>query len=204
MAQMSGAFLKSFAFGLLVAASIGPIAILVIATAASRGLWPGIGAALGAALADFVYALAAFWAGAVMLPLLDAQAQAIRIGSSLVLIGFALAMVRASLVPGATKPAASPALGALLPTFLLTLVNPLTFVVFAGFVPQLPVAGEPSLAAFFAFGLFLGSLVVQLALAASGRLLGAVLPGRGWRRSIGLLGAAGIMAFGFAGLWSSR
>ncbi|HZC77546.1 MAG TPA: LysE family transporter [Ktedonobacterales bacterium] len=192
------------AFGLLVAASIGPIAILILTTAASRGLWPGVFAALGAALADFVYALLAFSAGAWALPLVEAQARAIRIGSSLLLIGFALAMFRQSLRTGSAQPATPRAAsGTLLPTFMLTLLNPATFVIFAGFVPQLPVAGAPALALWLAFGLFLGSLIVQLALALSGRLLGATLPARGWQRSIGVTGAAGILAFGIAGLWST-
>ncbi len=82
------AFLKSVAFGLFIAASIGPIALLVIGTAAARGLRPGLLAALGAALADLAYALLSFSAGALILPLLEAQATAIRVGSALVLIGF--------------------------------------------------------------------------------------------------------------------
>ena len=201
---MNGAFLKALAFGLVVAASIGPIAILIIATAASRGLGPGIFAALGAALADFAFALLAFSAAAWALPLLETQVRAMRVGSSLVLIGFAIAMIRRSLMAGAmTTPAPAGATGTLLPTFLLTAVNPMTFVIFAGFVPQLPVAGAPALAVWLAFGLFLGSLLVQLALAVSGWLLGATLPGRGWQRSIGFAGAAGILAFGIAGLWST-
>ena len=201
---MNGAFFKSIVFGLLVAGSIGPIAILIISTAASRGIWHGIFAALGAALADLAYALLAFWVGAWALPLLEAQAHWIHIGSALVLIGFAIAMFRSAVRPGATSPAvAQAALGTLLPTFLLTFVNPMTFAIFVGFVPQLPVAGAPALATWLAFGLFLGSLGVQVAFAAAGRLLGAALPGRGWQRSISLLGAAGILAFGLAGLWSS-
>lgn len=202
---MNSAFLKCLAFGLLVATSIGPIAVLIIATAAARGLRPGIFAALGAALADFAYALLAFSAGALALPFLEAQARAIRIGSSLVLVGFATATIRRSLTAGAATAAArAGARGTLLATFLLTLVNPMTFVIFAGFAPQLPLAGAPALSAWLAFALFLGSLLVQIALAASGWLLGAALPGRGWQRSINLAGAAGILAFGLAGLWSSR
>jgi len=200
---MCGAFWKALTFGVLVAASIGPIALLIIATAVSRGLWPGLFAALGAALADFAYALLAFWAAALALPLLEAQARTIRIGSALVLIGFALAMIRDSLRPGARLAATSRAFGPLLSTFLLTLVNPMTLVIFAGFVPQLPVAGAPAAAARLACGLFLGSLFVQIALVLAGSLLGTALPGRGWQRSIGLVGAAGILVFGLAGLWSS-
>ena len=201
---MNGAFLKSVAFGLAVAASIGPIALLILGTAATRGLAAGCFAALGAALADFTFALLAFSAGAWALPLLAAHAQAVRIVAACVLIGFAFAMiVREIRAGGATEAAASRPSGALLSTFLLTLVNPMTIVIFAGFVPQLPLAGSLPTAAWLAAGLFAGSLAVQLALAISGRLLGAALPGRGWRRSINLAGGAGIFAFGVAGLLSS-
>lgn len=202
---MSGAVFKSVLFGVLVAASIGPIAILIFTTTASRGLWHGIFAALGAALADLAYALLAFWAGAWALPLLEAQARWIHIASALVLIGFAIVMFRSAAGPGTASPAMPrAAMGTLLPTFLLTFVNPMTLAIFAGFVPQLPVAGAPAIAAWFAFCLFLGSLGVQVALAVSGWLLKSALPGRGWQRSISLLGAAGILAFGLAGLWASR
>ena len=202
---MSGAFLKSVAFGLAVAASIGPIALLIISTAATGGLRRGCWAALGAALADFAYALLAFSTGAWILPLLAAEARAIRIGAATVLIGFAIAMLVRELRPGATHPGAagSPARG-LLSTFVLTLMNPMTVVMFAGFVPQLPLAGSLATAAWLATSLFAGSLAIQLAFAVSGRLLGAALPGRGWRRSINLAGAAGILVFGVAGLFSSR
>lgn len=201
---MSGAFLKTLAFGVVVAASIGPIAMLIIGTAAGRGLRLGCFAALGAALADFAYALLAFSAGALILPQLVAQTRAIRIGSALVLIVLAIAMIRRDLAAGVAKAAVSrPAAGALLPTFLLTLVNPMTILIFAGFVPQLPLAGSLATAAMLAFGLFLGSLVIQLALAISGWLLGAALPGRGWRRSINLAAAIGVLAFGLTGLFSS-
>jgi threonine/homoserine/homoserine lactone efflux protein len=201
---MSGAFLKSLTFGVFIAASIGPIALLIIGTAAGRGLRLGSFAALGAALADLAYALLAFSAGALILPLLGAEAQAIRIGSALVLIVFAIAMIRRDFAAGDTKPAAPRhAAGALLPTFLLTLVNPMTLVIFAGFVPQLPLAGSFATAAMLAFGLFLGSLLIQFALAISGWLLGAALPGRSWRRSINLAGATGVLAFGLVGLFSS-
>ena len=91
---MSGAFLKSLTFGVFIAASIGPIALLIIGTAACRGLRLGSFAALGAALADLAHALLAFSAGALILPLLEAGAKAIRNGSALVLIVFAIAMIR--------------------------------------------------------------------------------------------------------------
>lgn len=201
---MSGAFQKSVAFGLAVAASIGPIALLILSTAAARGLRSGSVAALGAALADFAYALLAFSAGALILPLLAAEATAIRIGAAIVLIGFAVRMLIRDLSAGTSVSAAAGGrAGGLLPTFLLTLANPMTIVISAGFVPQLPVAGSLATAAWLATGLFAGSLAIQLALAVSGWLLGAALPDRRWRRSINLAGAAGILVFGVAGLFPS-
>jgi len=202
---MGGGFLKTLTFGIFIAASIGPIALLIIGTAANRGLWPGCLAGLGAALADLVYAFLAFAAGALLLPLLEPWKLAIHIGSALVLIVLASAMIRRDFAAAAEAPGAPPQpVGSLLPTFLLTLVNPMTLVMFAGFTPQLPLAGSLVMAGWLAFGLFCGSLLAQLALAVAGSLLGVVLPGRGWRRAINLAGAAGILAFGLAGLLSLR
>lgn len=200
---MGSAFLKSLAFGIFIAASIGPIALLIIGTAANRGLWPGSLAGLGAALADLVYAFLAFSAGALLLPMLATWTVAIRAGSALVLIVLAVAMIRREFAVAALAPGVPPRpAGSLLTTFLLTLVNPLTLVMFAGFTPQLPLAGSLTTAAWLALGLFCGSLLTQLALAIAGSLLGVVLPGRRWRRAINLAGAAGILAFGLAGLLS--
>ena len=202
---MDGAFLKSVAFGFAIAASIGPIALLIISHAASRGLLPGCLAGLGAALADLAYAGLAFSAGALLLPLLQPWTPVIRTASALVLIVLAIVLVRRGLADTDNGPAAPwhPA-GSLLPTFLLTLVNPMTLVMFAGFAPQLPLAGSLVTAGWLAFGLFCGSLLVQLALAAGGTLLGASLAGRRWRRAINLAGASGIFAFGVAGILAVR
>lgn len=46
-------------------------------------------------------------------------------------------------------------------------------------------------------------LLVQLRLAVWGWLPGSALPGRSRRRSISLAGAAGVLAFGLVGLFSS-
>lgn len=198
---MSGAILKSLLFGILVAAAIGPIAILIVGTAAERGLRAGFGAGLGAALADLVYALLAFSAGAVLLPALAAWRPAIHAGSALLLIGVATAMAVRELRQGAAAaPAPRSAAQALLPTFLLTLANPMTLAVFAGFAGQLPVAGSLTRAVGLAGALFSGSLLVQTALATAGALLGTLPAGSTWRRAVKLGSAAGIGAFGFAGL----
>lgn len=194
---MAAAWLKSLLFGALLAGTIGPIALLILATAARRGFAAGAFAGLGAALADLLYALVAFSAAAIILPLVAAQAGTIRTACSLLLVGLGLAMLLRR-PPPAPPPASASA--SLWPTFLLTLVNPMTIVVFAGFVPQLPVAGSPVVAAWLALALFLGSLCVALVVAGAGAAMGAALPGARWQRAIRAASALGIVAFGLAGL----
>ena len=196
---MGGAFWKSLLFGAVLAGSIGPIALLIFGTAARRGFAAGGFAAAGAALADLVYALAAFSVGALVLPLLAAHQTGVRIAAASMLVALGLVMLLRRPAEAAAAPA-QPVARMLLPVFLLTLVNPMTIVVFAGFVPQLPLAGSLSVAATLAFALGVGSFAVALAVAAAGAVIGAALPGPGWRRAINAVSGAGILAFGIVGL----
>ena len=197
---MAGGLWKAFVFGAVVAGAIGPIALLIFGKAAREGMAAGFVAGAGAALADLAWALAAFSIGALVLPLLAAHDTAIRLGCALVLIGLATWMLVNLARRGAAPAAAPPAARAFLPTFGLTIVNPMTLVVFAGIVPQLPVAGSLANAAALAVALAAGSLVVQSAIAGAGAGLGAALPGDGWRRAVTAAAAAGILAFGIYGL----
>lgn len=190
-------------FGAVVAGSIGPIALLIFGIAARQGFAAGAFAGLGAALADLLYALAAFWIGALVLPHVAAHETVIRVGCALLLVGLGVSILlkqlRASDAPAVPRPAA----GSLLPTFLLTAVNPMTLVVFAAIVPQLPVAGSFANAAWLALALFAGSLAVQWAIAGFGAALGSSLPGAGPRRAINIAAATGILAFGIYGLFAA-
>jgi threonine/homoserine/homoserine lactone efflux protein len=200
---MGGALWKSFAFGAVVAGSIGPIALLILVTAARQGFAAGSLAGLGAALADLVYALAAFSIGALLLPLLAAYESPIRAGGALLLTGLGVLMLLRGGRAGDVVAAPGPAVGAMLPTFALTIVNPMTLVVFAGIVPQLPVAGSFGNASSLAAALFAGSLIVQIAIAGAGAGLGIALPGRRWQRAINAVAASGILAFGVYDLGSA-
>ena len=88
---------KAFAFGVVVAGAIGPIALLIFGTGARQGFGAGAFAGLGAALADLLYALAAFTAGALLLPLLVAHERAIGIGCALLLVGLGATMLAGQL-----------------------------------------------------------------------------------------------------------
>ncbi|MEX0734599.1 MAG: LysE family transporter [Steroidobacteraceae bacterium] len=197
---MAGAIWMALVFGVVVAASIGPIALLILGTGARRGFGAACFAGLGAALADLVYALAAFSIGALVLPLLERHEAAIRVGCALLLVGLGLAMLISGARSAGPPPAPRDAARTMLPTFLLTLVNPMTLALFAGFVPQLPVAGSLVSAIVLALALFAGSFLVQAGFAAAGAALGAALPGRGWQHALNYAAAAGILAFGLAGL----
>ena len=193
----------AFVFGAVVAGSIGPIALLIFSTAAREGFVAGAFAGLGAALADFLYALAALSIGALMLPMLAAHDQAIEVGCALLLVGLGLSMIwrQSRTVDAAVAP--RDAASSLLPTFLLTIVNPMTLVMFAGIVPQLPLAGSIGNAAVHAFALAAGSASVGFAIAGAGAALGRNLPDARWRRAVSAAAAAGIIAFGVYGLFAA-
>jgi threonine/homoserine/homoserine lactone efflux protein len=194
---------KAFVFGAVVAGAIGPIALLVFGTAARQGFAAGAFAGFGAALADFLYALAAFSIGALVMPLVAAHEKTIAIGCALLLIGLGALMLLRLARGGEEAAVPRPASQALMPTFLLTIVNPMTLVVFAGIVPQLPVAGSFANAAALALALAAGSAGVQLAIAGSGAALGRAMPGENGRRAVTAAAAAGILAFGIYGLASA-
>ena len=191
---------KAFVFGVVVAGAIGPIALLIFGTGARQGFAAGAIAALGASFADFIYAFGAFMLGAVTLPFLARHRAAIDVGCALLLIGFGAWMLFAQLRPGRPPEVPRPAARHFLPTFVLTFLNPMTLVIFAGFVPQLPVAGSLGMAAILALALASGSAAVGLGFAGAGSVVGKAMPGERARRVISAAAAAGILAFGVYGL----
>lgn len=191
---------KAFLFGVIVAGAIGPIALLIFGTGARRGFAAGAFAGLGAALADLLYALAALLAGALVLPYLAEHERAIQVGCGLLLVALGAWMIFRVLTAPDAQAAPAPAGSAFWPTFLLTVVNPMTLIVFAGVVPQLPVAGSLSRAAALALALAAGSAAVNVAIGGIGAMLGRVLPGEGSRRAVTAAAASGILAFGIYGI----
>jgi len=191
---------KAFVFGVIVSGTVGPIALLTFGTGARRGFAAGSVAALGASFADFLYALGAFLLGALILPVLAGNRAGIEVGCALLLVGFGAWMLFAQLRPGRPPEAPGPAARVFLPTFLLTFLNPMTLMIFAGFVPQLPVAGSLGMAACLALALAAGSAAVGLGFAGAGAVIGKAMPGERSRRIVSIAAALGILAFGIAGL----
>jgi threonine/homoserine/homoserine lactone efflux protein len=194
----------AFVFGVIVAGAIGPIALLIFGTGARQGFAAGAFAGLGAALADLLYALAAFLAGALVLPYLAEYERAIETGCALLLVALGAWMLVGQLRPGDAPAVPKAAAHAFLPTFLLTVVNPMTFVMFAGVVPQLPVAGSAATAAGLALALAAGSAAINVAIGGCGAVVGRALPGERGRRAVSAAAALGIIAFGILGLVAAQ
>lgn len=157
-------FVPALVFGAVLACSVGPIALLIVNTGIGAGTLAALRCALGAALADFTFALPAFAGGAVLAQWLSERMALLSVFAGLALIAFGVWMMVPALRSGPMRAAA---VSGLRGTYVLTLTNPLTVVAFAAFA-----LGAGTGRSWFAgaLGVFLGSLAVQvlLALAAGG------------------------------------
>jgi threonine/homoserine/homoserine lactone efflux protein len=195
--------LKAFCFGMTIAAAIGPIALLIVNYSMAHGLRHGLRSALGAAGADFSYALVAFLAGHRAARLVEARwFLEVVAGIGLVLFGAWLAVValRRRVPVGPSVAASGARVRPLLTTYMLTLINPLTLVAFLGLAPQLPLGGSSWNAAGLAGALFAGSLVVQSLLALAGAGLGRSVTRPEVIRTLNVASGIGIALFGIVGV----
>ena len=172
-----------------IAIPVGAVAVLIIETAARRGLLIGAAAGMGAASADGLYAALAALFGAAIASLLAPWAVALRWASVGVLVAIAgrgLAPAIRSRRRGAADPGApghpadaSPEGGSgrsgrrTYAAFLgITLLNPMTVAYFAALVLGLPaVQGGPAERLAFAVAAFAASASWQIVLAGIGGLL---------------------------------
>jgi threonine/homoserine/homoserine lactone efflux protein len=193
--------MRSFAFGATLAAAVGPIALLILGYGMRAGLKPAIGAGLGAALADLTYALAAFTIGSFLLARLIDHERVFRLWSSVALlsVGVWLMVQAARHVPSGAASRGDIS-RPLVTTYMLTLVNPLTIVIFTTFAAQLPLTASRAAAAVFAASVFLGSLMVQMIFAAGGATLSRFVSRPAWIRALNMLSGAAIAAFGLTAL----
>lgn len=195
--------LEAFLFGLTIAAAVGPIAILVMNYGLRLGPWAGLRSGAGAALADFLYAIAAVVVGAAAAAAIGPYRTLFEIVAAVALIGFAAWMAWGALKPEKPAEAKPTAPRPFLTTFALTAVNPLTVILFLGFTGHVPPGASLPVQAAVAAALGLGSLIVQSALGLGGAVLGKALADPRWIRRLNLASAAGIAAFGLYGIWKA-
>jgi threonine/homoserine/homoserine lactone efflux protein len=111
--------LAGLGIGLLMAAPLGPVNVLVIQRAVSRGFWGGLAAGLGAVLGDGVLAAIGAFSIAAISDVIVAYSDTVQLVGGLLLLGFGLALLlvdeRSHLFEHA---------GIIPQTFLLTVTNP--------------------------------------------------------------------------------
>jgi threonine/homoserine/homoserine lactone efflux protein len=194
--------ITGFLTGLPALLAVGPIALLLIEQGLDRGLRTGFPAALGVAAGDTAFAVLAAVAGTALSAVLSAYAPWLRAIAVAVLVIVAVRLLvearrpRQAVGPEAAGPA--PAAGTLATVrghrlaggFLgLTVVNPLTIVVYAGIVMS---GGSGVGTMGWVLGMGLASLAVHSGFVGLGHVLGATLSDRA---VVGVrYGAVGLLA----------
>lgn len=152
-------FIRGFAIGLSVAATIGPMAVLTIRRTLSQGRLAGLATGLGVATADGCYGAVAGFGLTVVSTLLLAQHLWLRLVGGLFLCYLGLTTLRAAPATRAATAGGTTLAGAYLSALGLTLANPLTILSFAAIFAGLG-AGAGSgyaTAAWLVLGVFSGS-----------------------------------------------
>jgi threonine/homoserine/homoserine lactone efflux protein len=119
--------LAGIGIGILMAAPIGPVNVLVIQRAVSGGFWAGLAAGLGAVLGDGVLAAVAAFSIRAISDVMAAHAGAIQFVGGLLLIVFGLALLvtkPAITIPVGQKSRLVEHTGIIPQTFFLTVTNP--------------------------------------------------------------------------------
>ncbi len=195
-------YIQTFIFGITLAISVGPIAILILNQGINCGLRNGAMCGLGAAIADLTYAIVAFTIGGLLIPLLEDQKEIIPIVSSAVLVLFGIWMIYSTLKKRSSEKKSKYSLTCkypLITTYGLTIANPLTIVVFIGFAGLLTSEGEVNIFA-HALIIFIASLLVQMLIAFAGSKLATFFSRPKTLLYFNLASAFGIMLLGISKL----
>lgn len=119
--------LAGLGIGLLMAAPIGPVNVLVIQRAVSRGFWGGLAAGLGAVIGDGVLAAIGAFSIAAISDVMVAYGDTIQTVGGLLLLGFGLALLLCRpvlMTPVDERSHLFEHAGIIPQTFLLTVTNP--------------------------------------------------------------------------------
>lgn len=123
-------FPAGLVIGLVAAAPIGPVNLIVIQHSLRQGMVPALGTGLGAALGDALFAAGAGFGLTALQALLNVHHDAIRLVGGLIMVGFGIAVWRSA--PHLDAPAKPRRSGSLaVAAFLMTVTNPATLLWFA-------------------------------------------------------------------------
>jgi threonine/homoserine/homoserine lactone efflux protein len=194
-------FLKGFAFGFVLAGTVGPMWVLCFRRTLHAGALAGFASGMGIAVADALYgAVAAFGLTTVSSFLLTRQFWlALGGGVFLLWLGAKTLFANPASLEAAARAATPHGLAAgFLSTFGLTLANPPTILAFVAIFAGIGLGVNPSTgaAALVVLGVFLGSALWWLILAtAAGALHGRLGPRLG--RTLNAVSGLTILGFAF-------
>ncbi|AMO58390.1 hypothetical protein GZ77_19285 [Endozoicomonas montiporae] len=179
-------FLKGIIAGIVIAAPVGPIGLLCLRRTLENGRLAGLASGLGAATADGFYGVVVA-AGFAVSGVLDSHAGQMSVVGGLLVTILGLQALRGFLnnkdqsANSITTTDKTNILSAFSTTFILTLTNPMTILMFTGLIAGLgSIAESESYSAYWLVcGIFLGSAIwwiflVHITLLAKSRLTAAV------------------------------
>ncbi|RQU06258.1 lysine transporter LysE [Burkholderia cenocepacia] len=194
--------MNDFLFGLTIALSVGPVALMIANYGMRAGTATGVRAAIGVAAADGCYAVVAFTIGAMLASTLASHLPLFRVVGAVVLLAMGARMLWQSLrdrrrtldgdVP--TPPGDRPFMS----MFFVTLANPLTILLFYGYATAAAGAHRHWLVG--AACVFAGSLAGQLVFAFGGSAIGRFVKSPGWLAASHMVAALVVLGYGVAGL----
>ena len=158
-------FLQAIGIGLAVAAPVGPIGLLCIRKTLEIGLIGALSVGLGAALADSVYGFIAGSGLTIISTVLLNKIQEIKIIGSIFLCYLAYKEIREKPNNKEINQPLKNIFSIITSTFLLTITNPMTILIFLGIFSS--IAGETihfSDALWMVLGIFTGSMLWWLIL----------------------------------------
>ncbi|MDN7582313.1 LysE family translocator [Burkholderia orbicola] len=194
--------MNDFLFGLMIALSVGPVALMIANYGMRAGTATGVRAAIGVAAADGCYAVVAFTIGAMLAGTLASHLSLFRMVGALVLLAMGARMLwqalrdRCRTLDGdvALPPGNRP----LMSMFFVTLANPLTLLLFYGYATA--AAGAHRHWLLGAACVFAGSLAGQLVFAFGGGAIGRFVKSPGWLAASHVVAALVVLGYGVAGL----
>jgi putative LysE/RhtB family amino acid efflux pump len=168
-------WLSGLLIGILAAAPIGPVNILVIQRTLQQGQRPALWLGLGGAIGDALFAAAAAFGLSAIRMAFDVHQAALRLGGGLFMIGFAALLWRQA--PRLNEPGRQPPAGHMaVAVLMMTLTNPATLLwflaAFAMFRFQNVGPQSPSAlinAGLLVFGVFCGSMMWWLGVSAAAK-----------------------------------
>ncbi|HIE1650222.1 TPA: LysE family translocator [Burkholderia cenocepacia] len=193
--------MNDFLFGLMIALSVGPVALMIANYGMRAGTATGVRAAIGVAAADGCYAVVAFTIGALLAGTLASHLSLFRMVGACVLLAMGARMLwqalrdRRRTLDGDVPP---PGNRPFMSMFFVTLANPLTILLFYGYATA--AAGAHRHWLLGAACVFAGSLAGQLVFAFGGSAIGRFVKSPAWLAASHGVAALVVLGYGVAGL----